>query len=124
MSEEIENLFRERDALLASMDVFKESVSRIEKNIESLAFPTAILDRTETFTFPNFSYEVYIGSRLDWNQEELGNLMLDSDMAGKIKERLSVDKKVYEAMPDIMREKFSVAVTRKRGLFKIKKVEI
>lgn len=122
MSDEIEALLREREALLASVDTFKESVSRIEKKIESIAFPTAMLDQTVSFTFPNFTYEVYIGSRLDWNQEELGNLQLDGDMAGKIKERLSVDKKVYEAMPDVMREKFSTAVTRKRGLFKIKKI--
>ncbi len=92
MSELIDQLLVEREFLIQQEIVVKENLKDINQKVEAVLFPTEILDYPQVVTANGITYQAVLNSKLEWNQGELSNLMLDTTCAGKIKEKLSVDR--------------------------------
>lgn len=118
----LSSLLEERSAILNTVEVADQSLKTLNQKIRATAFPQGELDTPRVVDTSDGTFEMMISSRLEWDQEVLAMLVPDAECGQYIKEKLSVDKKDFESMPTELADKFAPAVTRKTGLFKIKKL--
>lgn len=116
------SLIEERSSILNTVEVADQSLKTLNQKIRATAFPQGELDTPRVVDTSHGTFELIIGSRLEWDQNILAMLVPDAECGQYIKEKLSVDRKDYESMPTDLADKFAAAVTRKTGLFRIKKL--
>ena len=119
---DLASLLEQRQMITHTVDVADTQIGQLNEKISAITFPNELLDEPITVETQIGNFEVTLASRLEWNQNELVKLMSDPDCGPIIKERYSVERKKYDALPEDIKEKFADAVTRKRGSLRIKKL--